>query len=336
MTYNIAIIGATGAVGHKLLSTILDRKFPTNEIYLLASKKSAGKKITHNNKEFMVEDLDSFNFSKVDIAFFSAGASVSSKYALLAEESNCYVIDNTSFFRMHDDIPLVVPEVNEEDIDTSNRKIIANPNCSTIQMLVALFPIHKINKIKKIIVSTYQSVSGAGQQAMNELTEQSKSYFSKDQIVCKSFPKQIAYNVIPQIDIFTDNKFTKEEMKMVNETNKILDKNINVNATCVRVPSYMGHAESIYIELEKDMSIEDLERALQNAEGIKYSNSDYHTPIDSEGEDWVYVSRLRKDIYKNNIFNLWVVADNLLKGAALNSVQIGESLIKKKIVSINE
>ena len=203
-------------------------------------------------------------------------------------------------------------------------------------MLVALFPIHKINKIKKIIVSTYQSVSGAGQQAMNELTEQSKSYFSKDQIVCKSFPKQIAYNVIPQIDIFTDNKFTKEEMKMVNETNKILDKNINVNATCVRVPSYMGHAESIYIELEKDTSIEDLERALQNAEGIKYSNSDYHTPIDSEGEDWVYVSRLRKDIYKNNIFNLWVVADNLLKGAALNSVQIGESLIKNKIVRTNE
>ena len=290
MTYSIAIIGATGAVGHKLLSTILNRKFPTNEIYLLASKKSAGKIINHNNKEFIVEDLRSFNFSKVDIAFFSAGASVSSKYALLAEESNCYVIDNTSFFRMHEDIPLVVPEVNEKDLDNSNRKIIANPNCSTIQMLVALFPIHKINKIKKIIVSTYQSVSGAGQQAMNELTEQSKSYFSNDQIVCKSFPKQIAYNVIPQIDIFTDNKFTKEEMKMVNETNKILDKNINVNATCVRVPSYMGHAESIYIELEKDMSIEDLERALQNAEGIKYSNSDYHTPIDSEGEDWVYVS----------------------------------------------
>ena len=336
MKYNIAIIGATGAVGRKLLTTILDRKFPTNEIYLLASKKSAGKKITHNSKEFIVEDLDDFKFSKVDIAFFSAGASVSSKYALLAEESNCYVIDNTSFFRMHEDIPLVVPEVNEEDLDASNRKIIANPNCSTIQMLVALFPIHKINKIRKIIVSTYQSVSGAGQQAMNELTEQSKSYFSKDQIVSKSFPKQIAYNVIPKIDIFTDNKFTKEEMKMVNETNKILDKNINVNATCVRVPSYIGHAESIYIELEKDMRIEDLERVLQNAEGIKYSNSVYHTPIDSEGEDWVYVSRLRKDIYKNNIFNLWVVADNLLKGAALNSVQIGESLIKRNIVSTNE
>ena len=331
--FNVAVVGATGAVGEELFRVLDELDFPINELLPLASANSVGKSIEFKGSDYPVVELTEtvFEENEVDIAFFSAGGSISEKFAKYAVEGGAVVIDNTSHFRMDPNVPLVVPEVNPEDIELWRETgIIANPNCSTIQMLVALFPIHKINKIKKIIVSTYQSVSGAGQQAINELTEQSKSYFSKDQIVCKSFPKQIAYNVIPQIDIFTDNKFTKEEMKMVNETNKILDKNINVNATCVRVPSYMGHAESIYIELEKDMSIEDLERALQNAEGIKYSNSDYHTPIDSEGEDWVYVSRLRKDIYKNNIFNLWVVADNLLKGAALNSVQIGESLIKKK------
>ena len=336
MSYNISIVGATGAVGRQLLESLYKRNFPFENITLLASKKSEGKKIIFKEDEYKVKNLESYDFKDSDIAFFSAGSEVSKVFAPEAEKKECYVIDNTSCFRMNKDIPLIVPEINEKELLESKRKIIANPNCSTIQMLVALAPIHKISKIKRIVVSTYQSVSGAGQSAIDELKEQTESLLEQKNILIKNIPKQIAFNVVPQIDVFLDNGFTKEEMKMVNETNKILDKNINVNATCVRVPSYMGHAESIYIELEKDMSIEDLERALQNAEGIKYSNSDYHTPIDSEGEDWVYVSRLRKDIYKNNIFNLWVVADNLLKGAALNSVQIGECLIKKKIVSTNE
>jgi len=336
MSYKLAIVGATGAVGNKMLSTIIERDFPAQEIHLLASKKSEGKKVNYKNNEFTVKDLEKFDFSEVDIAFFSAGSSVSSEYALKAENNNCYVIDNTSFFRMHKDIPLIIPEVNERDLDYTKRKIIANPNCSTIQMLVALFPINKINKIKKIVVSTYQSVSGAGQKAINELSEQSKSFLNNEKVIIKNFPKRIAFNVIPQIDVFTDNNFTKEEMKMVNETKKILSSDIKVNATCVRVPSYIGHAESIYIELENDSETNILEKALKNAIGVKYSNDTYHTPFESAEKDFVYVSRLRKDLEKDNIFNLWVVSDNLLKGAALNSVQIAESLLKKNMVSSNE
>ena len=326
MSFNIAIIGATGAVGNKLLSSLIERRFSINNIYLLASRSSAGKKIFYGEKEYTIEFLNTFDFSKVDIAFFSAGAAVSKKFAVEAENKGCYVIDNTSYFRMHEEIPLIVPEVNENCLNGMKRKIVSNPNCSTIQMLVALQPIHKINKIKKIIVSTYQSVSGAGQQAINELSSQTKSLLNEQEVILKNFPKQIAFNVIPQIDTFIDNGFTKEEIKMVNETKKILDNDIEVNATCVRVPTYVGHAESVYIELENVMDLESLKNEILNNPAIKFSESDYHTPIDSADNDWVYVSRLRKDLYKDNAFNLWVVSDNLLKGAALNSVQIAEYL----------
>ena len=329
MSFNVVIVGATGAVGNKLLSTIIDRKFPYKNLHLLASSKSKGKKIIYDNKEFEVDDLEKFDFSAADIAFFSAGASVSAKFALEAEKKHCFVIDNTSHFRMHDDIPLIIPEVNESDLDNSKRKIISNPNCSTIQMLVALKPIHEICRIKKIIVSTYQSVSGAGQKAINELTKQSENILNNEEIAFENFPRQIAFNVIPQIDVFTDNGFTKEEMKMVNETKKILDNNIEVSATCVRVPSYIGHAESVYIELENNMELSTLREAINSFPGIKLSNTDYYTPVESSGNNWVYVSRVRKDLKNQNAFNLWIVSDNLLKGAALNSVQIGEVLIKK-------
>jgi aspartate-semialdehyde dehydrogenase len=229
---------------------------------------------------------------------------------------------------MHNDISLIIPEINEKKLLESERKIIANPNCSTIQMLVALAPIHKISKIKRIIVSTYQSVSGAGQSAISELKEQSKNLLEQKNIIIKNIPKQIAFNVVPQIDTFLDNGYTKEEMKMVNETNKILDPDITINATCVRVASEIGHAESVYIELEKNIDIELIKSVLKNKKEIIFSDDDYHTPVDCSGNDGVYVSRLRKDLIKENGFNFWVVSDNLLKGAALNSVQIAESLIK--------
>ena len=336
MSFNIAIIGATGAVGNQLLASLIERKFPVSNIYLLASNKSAGKKISYGERHFTVESLNTFDFSKVEIAFFSAGASVSKEFAIEAENKNCYVIDNTSYFRMHEEIPLIVPEVNANRLNGMKRKIISNPNCSTIQMIIALQPIHKINKIKKVIVSTYQSVSGAGQQALNELTSQTKNLLDEQQVIVKNFPKQIAFNVIPQIDTFLVNGFTKEEIKMVNETKKILDKDIEVNATCVRVPSYIGHAESVYIELDNVIDLKSLKNVMFNNPAIKFSDLEYHTPIDSAGNDWVYVSRLRKDLHKDNAFNLWVVSDNLLKGAALNSIQIAESLVKKNIVNTNE
>ena len=332
MSYKIAIIGATGAVGNKLVSTLMERNFPIKELYLLASSRSEGKQLKFNDHVFNVQNVDEFDFLEADIAFFSAGASVSAKYAPQAEKKNCYVIDNTSYFRLEKNIPLIIPEVNQNVLDNMQGKIISNPNCSTIQMLVALSPIHHINKIKKIIVSTYQSVSGAGQQAMNELTNQSRAIIEKKEAKIQSFPKQIAFNVIPHIDIFLENGYTKEEMKMVNETKKILDNLIEVNATCVRVPSYVSHAESVYIELESNIDLDSLEKAFRNGEGVIYSSSDYHTPVDAINQNAVYVSRLRRDLKKENAFNLWVVSDNLLKGAALNSVQIAEVLIKKKMV----
>ena len=332
MSYKVAIVGATGAVGEKLLSTLIERNFPVAVFYLLASSRSEGKELKVGSRSFIVKNIEKFDFLDADIAFFSAGASVSAKYAKEAEKKNCFVIDNTSYFRMDVNIPLIIPEVNSNELDNMRGKIISNPNCSTIQMLVGLKPIHNINKIKKIIVSTYQSVSGAGQQAINELTSQSKEILDGNEIISKNFPKQIAFNVIPQIDLFLENGYTKEEMKMVNETKKILDDSIEVNATCVRVPSYVGHAESIYIELENNIDLSALETTIKNGEGILYSSSGYYTPVDSTDQNAVFISRLRRDLKKENAFNLWIVSDNLLKGAALNSVQIGEVLINKKMV----
>ncbi len=332
MKYNVVIVGATGAVGRKMLSTLLERSFPIKNIILLASKKSEGKIISLNDQKYVVQSLEGFNFKNADLAFFSAGSEVSKKYATLAEKKGCYVIDNTSFFRLHKDIPLVIPEINSKELAKAKRKIIANPNCSTIQMLVALKPIHDLSKITEIIVSTYQSVSGAGQKAIEELNKQTLDIMNEKNIDIKYIPKQIAFNVVPQIDIFLANQFTKEEMKMVNETKKILHDSISVNATCVRVGTIIGHAESIFIKLETDQELKSLERKLDAAKGIKFSKSDYFTPVDCSGKNWVYVSRLRKDINKENAFNLWVVSDNLLKGAALNSVQIAESLVEQKII----
>ena len=332
MNYNIAIVGATGAVGNKMLETLYSRKFPFKNITLLASSKSAGKKVLYNHDEYVIEDLNNYDFQKADLAFFSAGSKVSELFAPQAEKKQCYVIDNTSYFRMHEDIPLIVPEVNEYNLLGANRKIISNPNCSTIQMLVALAPIHKVCKIKRVIVSTYQSVSGAGQSAIDELRQQTKNILDGEEISIRNIPKQIAFNVVPQIDIFLDNGFTKEEMKMINETNKILDPDISVNATCVRVATEVGHAESVYFELEEQLNLEEIKSILKNKNEIIFSDKDYHTPVDCSANEWVYVSRLRKDFSKENAFNFWVVSDNLLKGAALNSVQIAESMIKLGIL----
>ncbi len=333
MKYNLAIVGATGAVGKKMIETLVSRNFPYSNIDLLASSKSAGKVIEIKKVKIEIKDLAKYNFKNCNIAFFSAGSEVSKHYAPIAEKSNCYVIDNTSCFRMVEDIPLIVPEVNIDTLFKSKRKIISNPNCSTIQMLVALNPIHsKVTKISKVVVSTYQSVSGAGQTAINELEEQTKSILKNKKVSIKKIPKQIAFNVVPQIDIFLENGFTKEEIKMVNETKKILDKSINVNATCVRVPTFTGHAESIYFETEDAVPLSKIEGSFINENGIAFSKKEYHTPIDSAGKEWVFISRLRKDLVKENSFNFWVVSDNLLKGAALNSVQIAEHIVKNRMI----
>ncbi len=332
MSYSIAIVGATGAVGRKMLETLHNRKFPYKNISLLASKKSEGKNVSFAGNNYKVQSLEDFNFKETQIAFFSAGSKVSELYATKAENSGCYVIDNTSQFRMMEDIPLIIPEINESNLLKSKRKIISNPNCSTIQMLIALAPIHKIYKVKRVIVSTYQSVSGAGHNAIQELIDQSKSFLNGQEVTVAHIPRQIAFNVVPQIDLILENGSTKEEMKMINETNKILDSDIKVNATCVRVPTQIGHAESIYFELENICEIDQIKNILQNNKEIIFSNEDYHTPIDCEGNGMVYISRLRKDSFSEYGFNFWVVSDNLLKGAALNSVQIAESLIKQGLL----
>ena len=336
--YNVAVVGATGAVGEVMLSILKQRKFPINNIYALASSRSAGKKVLFGTKPLVVEDLNTFDFNKADIALFSAGGSVSEKYAPLAAEKGCVVIDNTSHFRRDDDVPLVVPEVNPEALEGYKaRNIVANPNCSTIQMLVALAPIHKAAKITRINVSTYQAVSGAGQSGIDELAKQTTALLSFQNVKQNIFSKQIAFNVIPQIDAFQDNGYTREEMKMVWETKKILDKNIAVNPTCVRVPVFYGHSEAIHLEMEKPLTVQEVNQLLKQAEGIKVIDNTkkmkFPTPQeDSTGKDPVYVGRIRKDISCENGINLWVVSDNIRKGAALNSVQIAEQMTKMQLI----
>ena len=336
--FNIAVVGATGNVGREILQILEQREFPIDNIYLLASSRSKGKKIEFKEKEVVVENLADFDFSKVQIGLFSPGGTVSAEYAPKAAKKGCIVIDNTSHFRMNDDVPLIVPEVNADilkdyfdDEDRSN--IIANPNCSTIQMVVALKPIHDAAIINRIVVSTYQSVSGAGKENMNELWEQTKNIYANQNIEKKKFTKQIAFNVIPQIGSFLENGDTKEEEKMINETKKILDPNIRVSATCVRVPVFIGHAESINLELDSPMSDEQAKEILNKFENISVidhrKDEGYVTPIDIAGEDKVYVSRIRQDNTVENGLNLWVVSDNLRKGAALNAVQIAEEIVQK-------
>ena len=339
MGYNLAVLGATGAVGHEIITILEERNFPIDNIYALASKRSVGKEVSFGDKVLKVENVENFDFSSVDIAIFSAGSDVSEKWAPIAGDKGCIVIDNTSHFRMDPDVPLIIPEVNPEALEGyRNKNIIANPNCSTIQMLVPLKPLHDLAIIKRIVVSTYQSVSGAGKSAMDELWDQTRKMFFNETETqeSKNFNKRIAFNVIPQIDKFLDDGSTKEEVKMVNETKKILDSTIEVSATCVRVPVFIGHAESVNIEFENNISIDEIRDILGDTDGVSLVDNieteTYITPIECVSDFSVFVSRLRLDHTLPSGINMWVVSDNLRKGAALNSVQIAEELINRKYI----
>lgn len=334
MSYKIAVVGATGNVGREILAILAQRDFPASEVVALASRNSVGKQVSFGEEKILdVKVLDDYDFTGTDIALFSPGSAVSKVHAPRAAAQGCVVIDNTSHFRMEQDIPLVVPEVNADALkDFGKRNIIANPNCSTIQMVVALKPLHAANPIKRVVVSTYQSVSGAGKDAMDELYDQTKALYVHDHKDPKKFTKRIAFNVIPHIDSFMDNGMTKEEYKMVEETKKILDPNIKVSATCVRVPVFVGHSESVNIEFTNPISVKEIYDILEEAEGVsvvdRRENGGYMTPAEIAGEDNVFVSRVRIDPTIENGINMWVVGDNLRKGAALNAVQIAETLIR--------
>jgi len=329
---NIAIVGATGNVGRKILEVLEKKKISINQLYLVASARSVGQKLNFNGKNYEVHDLDTYDFSKSEITFFAAGGKVSEKYGEKAAKQT-KIIDNSSFFRMDRDVPLIVPQVNPEAINDLKKNIIANPNCSTIQLVITLKPLHDLFNIKRVVVSSYQSVSGGGKAPMDELIEQTKLFLEDKKIESKNFTKQIAFNVIPQIDVFSDDGYTKEELKMTNETKKILDNKIELTATCVRIPVLVSHSESVNIEFEKPFTLEKVSSALESAEGCKVvdlrNDGGYVTPIEAEGRFDTYISRIREDKTKKNSLNLWIVSDNLLRGAALNAVEIAELLIKK-------
>ncbi|MBT5377336.1 MAG: aspartate-semialdehyde dehydrogenase [Nitrospinaceae bacterium] len=331
--YNIAIAGATGAVGRKMLEILAERGFPVGNLKVLASAKSVGQSLEFNNASIDVEELTEESFEGVDIALFSAGAGVSRQFAPAAVKSGCIVIDNSSAFRMHEGIPLVVPEVNSSSI-CDDPGIIANPNCSTIQMVVALKPIHDKYQIKRIVVSTYQSVSGSGQKAITELEVQSKNLLEGQEAKAEVYPHQIAFNCLPHIDVFMDNGYTKEEMKMVDETRKILgDASIRVSPTAVRVPVFYSHSESLNVETENPIKAQDVKELLSGMNGIQVvddpESNEYPLAVDCTDRDEVFVGRIRQDISCENAINFWVVSDNLRKGAALNAVQIAEYLIQR-------
>jgi aspartate-semialdehyde dehydrogenase len=334
MGYKVAVIGATGNVGREMLKILAERNFPADEVVALASARSVGREVSFgDSKVLKVKDLATFDFTGCDIALSSPGAKVSAQHSPRAAAAGCVVVDNTSHFRMEPDVPLVVPEVNPQAIaGYTKRGIIANPNCSTIQMVVALKPLHSLGKIKRVVVSTYQSVSGAGKEGMDELFEETRAIYVNDPVKPQKFPKQIAFNLIPQIDVFMEDGSTKEEWKMVVETKKILDPDIAVNATCVRVPVFISHSESINVEFEKPVTVEAATEALRNAPGVVVLDSHepggYATPVECAGEDATYVSRIRKDPTIKNGLSFWCVADNLRKGAALNAVQIAEVLVR--------
>lgn len=336
-TYQVAVVGATGAVGNEMIKTLEQRNFPVDKLKLLASERSLGVSIEYKGKMLPVEVLKEDSFEGVQIGLFSAGGSVSEKFAPIAAKAGCAVVDNTSAFRMVADIPLVVPEVNPEAIAMYKKKgIIANPNCSTIQMVVALKPIHDAVKIKRIVVSTYQAVSGTGKKAIEELSLQTRALLSGQEPVVKVYPHRIAFNCLPQIDVFIENGYTKEEMKMVNETKKIFnDYSIGVTATTVRVPVFFGHSESVNIETEKKITPQEVRELLAKAPGVRVvddpAKREYPLAIDAAGGDDTLVGRIREDESIPNGINMWVVADNLRKGAALNAVQIAEILIKEYI-----
>ena len=330
---NIAIVGATGNVGRKLLEVLDKKKFPITEIFLVASPKSVGKKINFRDKELIVEDLNNFDFSKVKIAFFAAGSTIAEKWAPIAAEKTI-VIDNSKFFRKDPEIPLIVPEVNSKElIHVKNKNIISNANCSVIPIVVALKPLHDLYNIKRIVASTYQSVSGAGKEAMDELLSQTKDYFDNKEMTSKNFTKQIAFNAIPHIDSFLDNGTTKEEQKNHDEVKKILDKKINITSTCVRIPVLVSHSISINVEFNKKYNLDEIRNVLSSSPGCKVvdekKDGGYITPVEAENKYETFISRIREDNSQSNTINMWIVSDNLLKGAALNAVEIAESLIKE-------
>ena len=326
-----AIIGATGNVGRKTINILENAKFEIQKLYLVASSKSSGKKLFFKGSEIEIENLDNYDFSKANITFFAAGSQISKEWIPKAAKQTI-VIDNSSYFRMQKDVPLVIPEVNPDALN-NHKNIISNPNCSTIQMVLALKPLHDVYKIKRVIVSTYQAVSGAGKASVDELFEQTKDYLNGKKIIPKNFSKQIAFNLIPHIDTFDKDSYTKEELKMINETKKILDDRIELTATCVRIPVLVSHAESVNIEFEKPFSLEKIYSLLDSAEGCevydKREDGGYITPLEAEGKNETYISRIREDKTKKNTINMWIVSDNLLRGAALNAVEIAELLIKK-------
>ncbi len=336
MSYVIAVAGATGNVGREILNILADRDFPVSRVDVLASRRSQGKEVSFGDKTLKVSAMENYDWSQADIALFSCGSSATKEFAPIAAKAGCIVIDNSSLYRMEDDVPLIVPEVNPEALgDYKKRNIIANPNCSTAQLVLALKPLHDVAKIKRVVVATYQSVSGAGNAAMDELFTQTRAVFVNDELKVENFTKQIAFNVIPHIDVFLDDGSTKEEWKMVSETKKIIDPSIELTATCVRVPVFVGHSEAVNIEFEKPLSEKQARDILREAEGVlvvdKREDGGYVTPIECVGDYATFVSRIRKDPTVENGLNLWVVSDNLRKGAALNAVQIAETLIAKHL-----
>ena len=329
---NIAIVGATGNVGRKIIEVLYKKKISVDNLFFVASSNSAGSVLKFGDKEIKVENLENFDFSKVNISFFSAGKTISEKYVPLAAKHSV-VIDNSSFFRMDPDVPLIVPQVNKDHLKDIKKNIIANPNCSTAQLVIVLKSLNDAFKIKRVVISTYQSTSGAGKKSMDELIDQTKLVLDKKNFEVKNFTKQIAFNAIPHIDSFSDDGYTKEELKMINETNKILGAKIDITATCVRIPVLVSHAESVNIEFENDFTLKKIKELLTTAEGCKVvdENSDggYITPVDAEGKNETFISRIRKDNSKKNALNMWIVSDNLLRGAALNAVEIAEAYIKR-------
>ena len=329
---NIAIVGSTGNVGRKLIEVLEKKNFPVTEAFLVASSKSSGKKINFLGKEHTVENLEKFDFSKVKIAFFAAGSSVAERWAPIAAKKTI-VIDNSKFFRKDPDIPLIVPEVNSEKLSNfKNKNIIANANCSVIPIVVALKPLHDLYDIKRIVASTYQSVSGAGKAGMDELISQTKEILENKKVVSKNFTKQIAFNAIPHIDSFLENGSTKEEQKNHDEIKKIMDSKIKVTSTCVRIPVLVSHSISVNVEFNKKYNLDEIKKVLSSAPGCKVideqKDGGYITPVDAENKFETFISRIRQDTSQNNTINMWIVSDNLLKGAALNAVEIAETLIK--------
>ena len=327
---DIAIVGATGNVGRKTLEVLQQKNLNIDNLYLVASPNSAGKQLEFNGKKYSIENLETYDFSKAKITFFAAGGKISEQYAEKAAKHTT-VIDNSSYFRMDPEVPLIVPQVNAKDIQKMKKNIIANPNCSTAQLVLVLKPLHDLFKIKRVIVSTYQSVSGGGKAPMDELIQQTKMYLESKEIKSKNFTKQIAFNIIPHIDEFLDDGYTKEELKMTNETKKILDTRIELTATCVRIPVLVSHSESVNIEFEHEFSLDKIKQVLNDSPGCsvidKKENGGYATPIEAAGKNETFISRIREDKTKKNSLNLWIVSDNLLRGAALNSVEIAEVII---------